>query len=253
LVFHRGHRPVFSMALRFRLRDRHSVVVEASHHMRTIADRRISIQMLVDGDHASGKRAAKPALLQLPISVLDRDRVVLGDDTLCLHDYFGARYLAALQGRWTSPDWSASPIPVPYADLSDPQTLNLYGYLRNNPLGYNDPDGHQQPAMYWGMVIRTPAGQAAMQLFSKYGDKALNAAVVLAAAGLSALESGRSACGGGVGCMAEQQGKLQQLARSRLATLRASSCQKMQARQRRGRNKSKLDWMRSALRKPQIN
>ena len=42
-------------------------------------------------------------------------------------DYFGARYFSAAQGRWTSPDWSAVPQPVPYADLSDPQTLNLYG------------------------------------------------------------------------------------------------------------------------------
>ena len=28
-----------------------------------------------------------------------------------------------------------------HADLIDPQTLNLYSYVRNNPLGYNDPDG----------------------------------------------------------------------------------------------------------------
>ena len=57
-------------------------------------------------------------------------------------DCFGARYFSAAQGRWTSPDWSATPQPVPYADLIDPQTLNLYSYVRNNPLGYNDPDGH---------------------------------------------------------------------------------------------------------------
>ncbi len=31
---------------------------------------------------------------------------------------------------------------MPYADLSDPQTLNLYGYVRNNPLVKADPDGH---------------------------------------------------------------------------------------------------------------
>ncbi len=57
-------------------------------------------------------------------------------------DYFGARYFSAAQGRWTSPDWSASPQAVPYADLTDPQTLNLYGYVRNNPLGRADADGH---------------------------------------------------------------------------------------------------------------
>jgi HNH endonuclease len=41
-----------------------------------------------------------------------------------------------------SPDWSDSPEPVPYADLTNPQTLNLYGYVKNNPLSTTDPDGH---------------------------------------------------------------------------------------------------------------
>ena len=45
-------------------------------------------------------------------------------------------------GRWMSPDWAASPEAVPYADLSDPQTLNLYGYVRNNPLSRAAADGH---------------------------------------------------------------------------------------------------------------
>jgi RHS repeat-associated protein len=57
-------------------------------------------------------------------------------------DYFGARYFSGAQGRFTSPDWSAKPQPVPYANLRDPQTLNLYGYVRNNPLKNHDPDGH---------------------------------------------------------------------------------------------------------------
>ena len=41
-----------------------------------------------------------------------------------------------------SPDWSAKAEPVPYSKLYDPQTLNLYGYLTNNPLSRVDPDGH---------------------------------------------------------------------------------------------------------------
>jgi RHS repeat-associated protein len=61
-------------------------------------------------------------------------------------DYFGARYFSGAQGRWTSPDWSARPEPVPYAKLDDPQTLNLYGYLSNNPVATTDPDGHG----FWG-------------------------------------------------------------------------------------------------------
>jgi RHS repeat-associated protein len=57
-------------------------------------------------------------------------------------DYFGARCLSAAQGRFISPDWSSRPEPVSYADLTDPQSLNLYGYVRNNPLRLTDPDGH---------------------------------------------------------------------------------------------------------------
>ena len=41
-----------------------------------------------------------------------------------------------------SPDWSAKEEPVPYAKLDNPQTLNLYGYMQNNPLGGVDQDGH---------------------------------------------------------------------------------------------------------------
>src|SRR5580704_4048944 len=61
-------------------------------------------------------------------------------------DYFGARYYSGAQGRFTSPDWSPAPQAVPYADLSDPQTLNLYGYVRNNPLSRRDTDGHDDVA-----------------------------------------------------------------------------------------------------------
>jgi hypothetical protein len=32
---------------------------------------------------------------------------------------------------------------VPYADFVDPQSLNLYSYVRNNPLSRFDPDGHE--------------------------------------------------------------------------------------------------------------
>jgi RHS repeat-associated protein len=57
-------------------------------------------------------------------------------------DYFGARYFSSAQGRFTSPDWNAQPEPVPYSKLDDPQTLNLYSYIRNNPLSGVDSDGH---------------------------------------------------------------------------------------------------------------
>jgi RHS repeat-associated protein len=57
-------------------------------------------------------------------------------------DFFGARYYSGAQGRYTTPDWSEKPEPIPYANLSDPQTFNLYTYGRNNPLSNKDEDGH---------------------------------------------------------------------------------------------------------------
>jgi RHS repeat-associated protein len=57
-------------------------------------------------------------------------------------DYFGARYYSNSLGRFLTPDWSATPVPVPYADLSDPQTLNQYSYVRNIPTSRADQDGH---------------------------------------------------------------------------------------------------------------
>ncbi|MGD0293002.1 MAG: RHS repeat-associated core domain-containing protein [Terracidiphilus sp.] len=58
-------------------------------------------------------------------------------------DYFEARYYSSAMGRFMSPDWSAKAEPVPYAKLGNPQSLNLYAYMMNNPLGGVDFDGHQ--------------------------------------------------------------------------------------------------------------
>jgi len=68
-------------------------------------------------------------------------------DTETGNDYFGARYLASGTnlGRFMTPDWASDGSPVPYAKLDNPQTLNLYVYLRNNPLNTIDPDGHGPP------------------------------------------------------------------------------------------------------------
>ncbi|HEX4997176.1 MAG TPA: RHS repeat-associated core domain-containing protein, partial [Terriglobia bacterium] len=51
-------------------------------------------------------------------------------------DYFIARYMSPVQGRFTSPD-------TPFADqhVADPQTWNLYEYARNNPISNVDPSG----------------------------------------------------------------------------------------------------------------
>ena len=57
-------------------------------------------------------------------------------------DDFGARYYSSTQGRWYSPDWDSAQVPVPYADLHNPQTLNLYAYVGGDPTNHADADGH---------------------------------------------------------------------------------------------------------------
>jgi RHS repeat-associated protein len=59
------------------------------------------------------------------------------------NDYFFARYYNSAIGRFTTPDWSAKTEPVPYAVFTDPQSLNLYAYVRNNPITHVDLDGHE--------------------------------------------------------------------------------------------------------------
>ena len=54
-------------------------------------------------------------------------------------DYFGARYYASTQARFTSVD----PIMVTPVRMYDPQQLNLYSYTRNNPLKFIDDGGMQ--------------------------------------------------------------------------------------------------------------
>jgi RHS repeat-associated protein len=66
-------------------------------------------------------------------------------DTESENDYFEARYYSSLTGRFMSPDWSAKEEPVPYAKLDNPQTLNLYAYVGNNPMTRVDEDGHVNP------------------------------------------------------------------------------------------------------------
>ena len=49
------------------------------------------------------------------------------------NEYFEARYLSSTLGRFLTPDWAAKPTNVPYATFGDPQTLNLYAYVENEP------------------------------------------------------------------------------------------------------------------------
>lgn len=57
-------------------------------------------------------------------------------------DNFGARYYASTMGRFMTPDWAERPTTVPYAVFGDPQSLNLYTYVRNDPVTEADANGH---------------------------------------------------------------------------------------------------------------
>jgi RHS repeat-associated protein len=65
-------------------------------------------------------------------------------------DFFEARYLASMQGRFTSPDPFNPVVDIDDEDedefdeyLSQPQNWNRYVYVWNNPLRYVDPDGER--------------------------------------------------------------------------------------------------------------
>ncbi len=58
------------------------------------------------------------------------------------NDYFGARYYSSDAARFLTPDWRAQIEPVPYAYLSNPQSLDLYNYVGDNPLSWLDLNGH---------------------------------------------------------------------------------------------------------------
>jgi RHS repeat-associated protein len=52
-------------------------------------------------------------------------------------DNFTARYMTSSMGRFVSAD----PITVTPGRMADPQQLNLYSYVKNNPLAFTDPTG----------------------------------------------------------------------------------------------------------------
>jgi RHS repeat-associated protein len=66
-------------------------------------------------------------------------------DTESGNDYFSARYYASSMGRFMSPDFSDDddgPVSIPFYNPSNPQSMNLYSYVRNSPTTHADSDGH---------------------------------------------------------------------------------------------------------------
>ena len=111
-------------------------------------------------------------------------------------DFFESRYYSSAQGRFTSPDEFKGGFldaftgqaafqagPLPYADIGDPQTLNKYAYVRNNPLRYTDPNGHCVEDLCIGEAIAVAAAfkataSAIAYLQTPQGQDSARAAIV---------------------------------------------------------------------------
>lgn len=70
-------------------------------------------------------------------------------------DYVGARYYASTHGRFTGVD----PAMIKVKTLVNPQDLNRYAYVANNPLAYVDPNGREKVEIIIRTYIPYPAIQ----------------------------------------------------------------------------------------------
>lgn len=126
-------------------------------------------------------------------------------------DNFGARYMSSNIGRFMSPDYSDTPDPVPFGDLSNPQSLNLYSYASNNPLSFSDPDGHCNETTSSTLLFNGTA-QLISEWFSGLCDQNLNGLLDGLSSAGSRLAQGLSQAAqqvssivhtpGGAGCLA---------------------------------------------------
>ena len=121
-------------------------------------------------------------------------------DTESGNDYMFARYYNSSTGRFLSPDWSAKQEPVPYAKLESPQSLDLYGYVGNNPMVRVDPDGHVDwNALGNGLITMGQAITVELSAGFGFGVKssALPNGGAFIGAGVFASSSGTDGIGGG--------------------------------------------------------
>lgn len=129
-------------------------------------------------------------------------------------DNFGARYDASSLGRFMTPDWTAVAMPVPYANLYNPQSLNLYSDVLNNPLASEDEDGHgsckDDPDLCRAIRDAVSAGRSIEEgwanRLNQIGDK-LSKGVKSAKKDLDTFNSvlgfGKTNCAGGGDCVAD--------------------------------------------------
>jgi RHS repeat-associated protein len=80
-------------------------------------------------------------------------------------DYFGARYYGSIQGRFTGAD----PAPITEKQLVNPQDLNRYAYVANNPLKFIDPDGEEKILVVITTFIPDKSATAAGRTFEGDG------------------------------------------------------------------------------------
>jgi len=121
--------PATAPALHFQLTD-----PLGTRRMQTNADGQpeTDIQSLPYGDAlapSTDQYAPATADDATPLHFTGKER-----DTESGNDYFEARYYGSSMGRFMSPDPMGG-------HLEDPQTLNRYVYVRNNPLSLTDPTG----------------------------------------------------------------------------------------------------------------
>ena len=107
------------------------------------------------------------------------------------NDDFGARYYSSSFGRWESPDWSSTPEPVPYANLTNPQTLNLYAMVNDNPETFADLDGHCPSALKGFCSFFENTFGFAFQLLNDGIQRGAYSAAVKALAGLPGASEAR--------------------------------------------------------------
>lgn len=100
-------------------------------------------------------------------------------------DMFGARYYGSSLGRFMTPDWAEKPIDVPYADFGNPQSLNLYSYVKNNPTTTRDLDGH----CGWDLCI------VEIGIAIEIGTDVIAGAGVIASGGILGAGGGRAPAG----------------------------------------------------------
>ena len=113
-------------------------------------------------------------------------------------DEFGARYYSSSLGRFMIPDWATKPTNVPYAHFGNPQSLNLYSYVNNNPTTTRDPDGHCPDGICMDIATMSPqqvdqvaqATTAAVTSQPGIGVLELSSAYLTAGASLEAMEAG---------------------------------------------------------------